>query len=111
MKKMTLVLLAALSMAAVGCKKKGGSGEATARQMAQFTELKDKLCACKGASACVNKVADELNKWHADPANLKESQMSDDERKRSTAIEEEVLKCTSIATTPAAGAAGSAEGS
>jgi hypothetical protein len=63
MKNLTIAFMVATAFAAVGCKKKGGAGEA----MAKMGEFKDKMCACKDKK-CADGVQDEMNKWSAESA-------------------------------------------
>jgi len=63
MKNLTIALMVAASFTAVGCKKKGGAGEA----MAKMGEFKDKMCACKDKK-CADDVQDQMNKWSAENA-------------------------------------------
>jgi hypothetical protein len=63
MKNLTIAFLAAASLMSVGCKKKGGAGEA----MAKMGEFKDKMCACKDKK-CADDVQDQMNKWSAENA-------------------------------------------
>ena len=63
MKNFTIVLVAALSLTTLGCKKKGGAGDA----MAKMSEFKDKMCACKDKK-CADDVQDQMNKWSAENA-------------------------------------------
>jgi len=57
MKKISIAFLAAMSLAAFGCRKNKG-GEA----IAKLTELKDKMCACKDKT-CSDKVSVEFSSW------------------------------------------------
>ena len=90
MKNFMIVCLAALSFAAVGCKKKDGAGAA----MSKMGEYKDKMCACKD-SACAQKVSDEMTKWGQEQAkdNKEPPKMSEEETKKFTQIGEEMGKC------------------
>jgi hypothetical protein len=63
MKNLTIAFMVATAFAAVGCKKKGGAGEA----MAKMGEFKDKMCACKDKK-CADDVQDQMNKWSAENA-------------------------------------------
>jgi hypothetical protein len=63
MKNLTIVFLAAASLASVGCKKKGGAGEA----MAKMSEFKDKMCACKDKK-CADDVQAAMSTWSAESA-------------------------------------------
>src|SRR4051794_31791117 len=63
MKNLTIAFMAAAALTSVGCKKKGGAGEA----MAKMSEFKDQMCACKD-KACADKVQDSMNKWSAENA-------------------------------------------
>jgi len=57
MKKISIAFLAAMSLAAFGCRKNKG-GEA----IAKLTEIKDKMCACKDKT-CSDKVSVEFSSW------------------------------------------------
>ncbi len=63
MKNLTIAFMAMAALTAVGCKKKGGAGEA----MAKMGEFKDKMCACKDKK-CADDVQDQMNKWSAESA-------------------------------------------
>ncbi len=105
MKNFMIVCLAALSVAAIGCKKKDGAGAA----MSKMTEYKDKMCGCKD-SACAQKVSDEMTKWGQEQAkdNKQSPAMSEEETKKFTQIGEEMGKCMQKAMGGGADMAGSA---
>jgi hypothetical protein len=63
MKNLTIAFMVAAAFTTVGCKKKGGAGEA----MAKMGEFKDKMCACKDKK-CADDVQDQMNKWSAENA-------------------------------------------
>jgi hypothetical protein len=76
MKNLTIAFMAAAALTSVGCKKKGGAGEA----MAKMSEFKDQMCACKD-KACADKVQDSMNKWSAENAkNAGDSKDKPDEK-------------------------------
>lgn len=107
MKKIMIVLVAGLSLAAIGCKKKGGAGEA----MAKMGEFKDKMCACKD-TACAQKVSDEMTKWSQDMAkDQKEPQkMSEEDTKKATEVSKQMSDCMQKAMgAPAMGGGGGGE--
>lgn len=57
MKKISIAFLAAMSLAAFGCRKNKGS-----EAIAKLTELKDRMCACKDKT-CSDKVSKEFSRW------------------------------------------------
>src|SRR2546423_981931 len=63
MKNLTIAFLAAAALASFGCKKKGGTGDTTAK----MTEFKDAMCKCTD-KACADKVQADMAKWSADNA-------------------------------------------
>jgi hypothetical protein len=89
MKKLSIVFLAAVSLATFGCKKKGGGDV-----VAKMTEFKERMCACKD-KACADKVNEDLMKWSQEQAKGgdKEAKGTDDENKRIVAISEDMSKC------------------
>ena len=112
MKNLTIAFVAALTLLSVGCKKKGGAGEA----MAKMSDFKDQMCKCKDA-ACAQKVNEDMTKWTNDTTkDNKDMKMTDEENNKAKAIGEEMGKCMQAlngAGTMAGSAAmaGSAEGS
>src|ERR1051325_11391578 len=86
-----------------GCKK---SGDAS---IAQMTELKTKMCACKD-KGCIDQVTAEMAKWSADHRSGGTDNASDDHKKLA-AIAGEMTACMTQVmrdSAPAAPAAGSA---
>ena len=57
MKKISIAFLAAMSLAAFGCRK-----DKDGESIAKLTELKNRMCACKD-KACSEKVSDEYSRW------------------------------------------------
>ena len=94
MKKIMIIVLAAMSLAAVGCKKKGGMAEA----MNKMGEFKDKMCACKDAK-CAEGVSDELTKWSQEMAKTMQQppKMSEADQKRAAEMGEQMGKCMQTA--------------
>lgn len=91
MKKLMIVMLAAMSFAAVGCKKKGGQAEA----MAKMTDFKNKMCDCKD-NACATKVSDEMAKWGKEQTDNNKGEapkMSEEDQKKFANISEDMGKC------------------
>ena len=90
MKKIMIIVLAAMSLAAVGCKKKGGMAEA----MNKMGEFKDKMCACKDAK-CAQSVSDDMTKWGQEQskAMTEPPKLSDEQVKQATDIGEQMGNC------------------
>jgi hypothetical protein len=88
MKKISIVFMAAMSLAAFsGCKKKGGD------MMAKMGEFKDKMCACKDKD-CAMKVTDEMTKWGKENADKAADQKpSDDDMKKAMEISKSMQEC------------------
>jgi hypothetical protein len=63
MTRWTIVLVATLSLATIGCKKKGGGGEVL-EKMEGFSKS---MCDCKD-KACADKVNEEMTKWGTEMA-------------------------------------------
>jgi hypothetical protein len=107
MQKISIAFLAAISLASFGCpNKKASSSDVIARMV----ELKDKMCACKD-KACTEKVTEELTRWGQEQAKAtgdKVVNLSEDERKKSATVSEEMSKCMAKVVTEAAAAAGGA---
>jgi hypothetical protein len=109
MKKLSIVFLAAVSLASfAGCKKKGG-------MIAKLTELKEKACACKPDDKdCAPKVANELEAFAE--AN-KDAKPSAEEEKQAKEVTDQLLACLGAkkkdepAAAPVTGGAAPAEGS
>jgi hypothetical protein len=90
MKKMSIALLAALSLAAVGCRKDKG-GEAIAR----MTEIKVQMCACKD-KACSEKVSEALVQWdqaQEKAAGDKPVALSGEAAEKMEAVRDEISTC------------------
>ena len=111
MNKLSIAFLAAMSLAAVGCRKDKG-GEA----IAKMTELKRKMCACKD-KACSEKVSEELAQWdqaQEKAAGDKPVSLSGEDAEKMEAVKEEISACLLKLEVPggsgAAGAAGAATG-
>ncbi|CAN5288852.1 hypothetical protein BH11MYX1_BH11MYX1_17870 [soil metagenome] len=91
MKKLMIVMLAAMSFAAVGCKKKGGQAEA----MAKMTDFKNRMCECKD-NACATKVSDEMAKWGKEQTDNNKGEspkLSDEDQKKFSQVSEDMGKC------------------
>src|SRR5690349_3084832 len=101
-------LLAALYLVggAAGCKK---SGDAS---IAQMTELKTKMCACKDR-ACIDQVTADMAKWSAEHPGAAPDKASADDQKKLAAISTEMTDCMTRVmrdvSTAAVAAAGSAD--
>ena len=115
MKKIAIAFLAAASLASFGCKKKGGSGEATAA----MTKYKTELCACKDHDTeCGKKATDAYQKAQAD-LNAKSTEKADTSAKPDPEVEKltnDISECSKRVMMPdtaaaPAPAAGSADGS
>jgi hypothetical protein len=116
MKNIMILFVAAMAFTAVGCKKKGGGGEAVAK----MEEFAKKMCDCKDAK-CAQGVSDEMTKWGQEETKKTgdkgEVKMSDEDQKKITASTEKMTKCMTTAMGAGMGgeggsaAAGSAEGS
>src|SRR5689334_8945334 len=65
MNKLTFALVAALSLATFGCKKKGG--RAAAEALAKMEGFSKSMCECKD-KACADKVNEEMTKWGTEMA-------------------------------------------
>jgi hypothetical protein len=88
MKKISIAIVAAVSLLSLGaCKKKGGG------MMGQMKEFKDKMCTCKD-KACVDKVNEEMTKWSTENASKnKDEKPSEEDMKEGAAIGQEMAKC------------------
>ena len=108
-----IALLATLSLAAIGCKKKDGAGGGD--MTAKMTEYKNQMCACKaGDKACADKVNEDMKKWSDEHAKGAEHKADPEMAKKMEPITKEFGDCMMKAMTPAgdaAGGAGSAGGS
>lgn len=89
MKKISIVFLAAVSLATFGCKKKGG-----ADVVAKMGEFKDRMCACKD-KACGDKVSDDMIKWSSEVQKSDKDGKggTEEETKKVVAISEDMSKC------------------
>src|SRR6478672_2278910 len=65
MNKLTFALVAALSLATFGCKKKGGG--AAAEALSKMEGFSKSMCECKD-KACADKVNEEMTKWGTEMA-------------------------------------------
>jgi hypothetical protein len=72
--------------AMAGCKK---SGDAS---IAQMTELKTKMCACKD-KACVDQVTSDMAKWSAEHRGAAPEKASEEDQKKLAAISTEMTGC------------------
>jgi hypothetical protein len=105
MKNIMILFVAAMAFGTVGCKKKGGAGEA----IAKMDEFATKMCGCKDAK-CAQGVTDEMTKWGAEEAkkgSKEDMKMSEDDQKKMSAATEKMTKCM----TTAMGAGGDMGGS
>ena len=103
-----LTALCLVGGSVAGCKK---SGDAS---VAQMTELKTKMCACKD-KACIDQVTADMAKWSADHPGTAPDKASAEDQKKLAAISTEMTDCmtrvmrdVSAAAVAAAGSAGSA---
>jgi hypothetical protein len=92
MKKIAFVFIAAMAVLSfTGCKKKGGAGEA----MAKMEGFKNDMCKCAD-KACAEKVSKAMEEWTKSMGEKGEKmmkEMSDEDKKKATAIGEELGKC------------------
>jgi len=92
MNKLMISFLAATSLFAFGCKKKGGASDSIAK-MEGFS--KD-MCACKD-KACADKVNEEMTKWGTEMAKnagaAKEEKPDPDMAKKSADIMTKYTEC------------------
>jgi hypothetical protein len=107
MNKIMIVLVAALSLASFGCKKKGGAGEA----MAKMEDFKNKMCACKEHDTkCAQGVTDEMTKWSQEMAknagDKKPDDVSPEDAKKMADITKAMGDCSMKAMTPDMSGAG-----
>ena len=112
MQKISIALLAAISLAAFGCKPTGGAGDA----IAKLTELKDKMCACKD-QACTGRVSGEMTRWGQEFARAggdKGARRSPEDVKQIRQVTEDLIRCeakiVADAARAATGTAGTAMG-
>lgn len=98
------MLLFAMVASVAGCPKKKGADDA----LAQMETFKNQMCACKDA-ACTKDVTDKMTKWAADhKQDGKPGDMTDDQKKKASAISDELAKCMMAQSMPATPPAGSA---
>lgn len=101
MKKIAFVFIAALAVLSfAGCKKKGGVADA----MAKMETFKKDMCACadKACAEKVSKAMDDYTKSMGDKGEKMMKEMSEDDKKKSMAIGEELGKCMMKHMAPAA---------
>ncbi len=106
MTKLTLLVVALL--AAAGCGKKSGDGEASASAaLAKMTELKEEMCTCKDAK-CAESVSDKMTAWSQEQAKSgKAPKMTEADQKQAAALGEAMGTCMQKAMAAAAAPAGS----
>jgi len=97
-------------MGMAGCKNSGGEA------IAQMTELKNKMCACKD-KACIDQVSADMAKWSAEHRSTAPEKASAEDEKKLAAISNEMTDCmtrvmrdVSAAAVAAAGSADSGSG-
>ncbi len=122
MSKLTFALVAALSLATFGCKKKGGG--AAAEAVAKMEGFSKSMCDCKD-KACADKVNEDMTKWGTEMAKnagaAKDEKPDPDLAKKSADVMTKYTECMTkimmagVGTQPdagsAAGAAATAAGS
>ncbi len=111
MKNLTIAMMAVAALTSVGCKKKGGAGEA----MAKMGEFKDEMCKCTDKK-CADAVQDKMNKWSAENAKSagdKPEKPSDEDMKKMQEVGTKYGECMAkamgggdMATPPPAGGSG-----
>jgi hypothetical protein len=111
MMKLSIVFLAAMSLAGSGCHK-NKAGES----IVKLTELKDKMCACKD-KACSDKISEEMTRWSQAQAKSdgdKPVPLSEEDAEKTAAVTAQIAQCLLKLEVPggegAAGAAGGAGG-
>jgi hypothetical protein len=105
MKKISIAFLAAMSLAASGCRKNKGGED-----LAKLTELKNKMCACKDKT-CSEKVSDEYSMWsqtHAKSDGDKPGTPGEEDQKMEELTEELTQCLLKREVSSGSGAAGSA---
>jgi hypothetical protein len=105
MKKISVAFLAAMSLAAFGCRKSKGGED-----LAKLTELKNTMCACKD-KACSEKVSDEYSMWSQTQAKSdgdKPGTPGEEDKKMEELIEELTQCLLKREVSSGGGAAGSA---
>lgn len=108
MQKILIALIAAVSLAAPGCKKKSADGGGD--MMAKMTEYKNQMCACKaGDKACADKVSADMKAWSDQHAKSGEHKADPEMAKKMEPVTKEFGDCMMKAMTPSGdpGAAGS----
>lgn len=109
MQKLWIALIATVSLAAPGCKKKSADGGGD--MMAKMTEYKNQMCACKaGDKACADKVNADMKTWSDQHAKTGEHNASPEMAKKMEPVTKEFADCMMKAMTPSGdpGATGSA---
>ena len=102
MKKMGIVLVAAMSLASFGCKKKGGMGDA----ISKLSGFKDQMCKCTDAT-CAQKVSEEMTTWtQQTQKDQKQAKPSDEEQKKMADITKQLTDCMTKAMGTGGGAMG-----
>ena len=94
-----IVFVLAVALAAAGCAKKTGAGDAVAK----LTAFKERMCACSDR-ACADKVSGELRDWgKAPPGVTKTAPVNEEEAKELAAVTDELATCMArvIAASPA----------
>ena len=81
-----LTALCLVGGSVAGCKK---SGDAS---VAQMTELKTKMCACKD-KACIDQVTADMAKWSAEHRGTAPEKASEEDQKKLAAISTEMTDC------------------
>ena len=112
MQKILIAMLAMLSFATLGCKKK--SADSGGDMTAKMTEYKNQMCACKpGDKVCADKVNEDMKKWSEQHAKSGEHKADPEMAKKMEPITKEFGECMMKAMTPAGGetGAGGAAGS
>jgi len=103
MQKISIALLAGVSLAAFGCKPTSGAGDA----IAKLAELKDKMCACKD-QACTGRVSEEMTRWGQEVAKAggnAEARRSPEDMKQMRQVTEDLIRCEAKIVADAAHAA------
>lgn len=107
MQKISIAMLAMLSFAALGCKKK--SADSGGDMMAKMTEYKNQMCACKAADkACADKVNEDMKKWSEQQSKSGEHKADPEMAKKMEPVTKEFGDCMMKAMMPAGGEAGAA---
>jgi hypothetical protein len=112
MNKIAIAFLAATSLAAFGCKKKGGGGD----MVAAYEKYVDSVCACKD-TMCMTKATEDYSKANAeamknpDPEAMKKMNEDPKYAELNKKFTDCSTKITSAGAPPAAPPAGGTEGS